>query len=171
MERVKARMSRVTTARIPKLSVKSRSPFGSARNSGVPPNAARSWALIVRVFGGPFDGIRRGEDRARANDVAREVRSAWVSCVLEDGIARSTEHLIPLGKTISPMTRVRQPVLQVAARRARRLGGSLSMVRKTCIRPSCRACACDDKHPAFLLAFTEKGRRRCMEVPKELVGH
>ena len=47
--------------------------------------------------------------------------------------------------------------------------GSLSEVRKPCIRPHCTACARGDKHPAFLLAFTEKGRRRCMYVPAELV--
>lgn len=49
------------------------------------------------------------------------------------------------------------------------LKGSLSEVRKPCIRPNCPACACGDKHPAFILSFTEKGRRRCMYVPAELV--
>ena len=43
--------------------------------------------------------------------------------------------------------------------------GSLSQVHKPCIRPHCPACARGDKHPAFLLSFTEKGRRRCMYVP------
>ncbi len=47
--------------------------------------------------------------------------------------------------------------------------GSLSEVRKPCIRPHCAACARGDKHPAFLLSFTENGRRRCMYVPAELV--
>ncbi len=47
--------------------------------------------------------------------------------------------------------------------------GSLAEVRKPCIRPHCAACARGDKHPAFLLAFTDKGRRRCMYVPAELV--
>jgi Family of unknown function (DUF6788) len=47
--------------------------------------------------------------------------------------------------------------------------GSLSEVRKPCIRPNCAACARGDKHPAFLLAFTHQGRRRCMYVPAELV--
>jgi hypothetical protein len=49
------------------------------------------------------------------------------------------------------------------------LKGSLAEVRKPCIRPGCPACAKGDKHPAFLLSFTEKGRRRCMYVPAELV--
>jgi len=49
------------------------------------------------------------------------------------------------------------------------LKGSLCQVRKPCIRPNCPACARGDKHPAFILSFTEKGRRRCMYVPGELV--
>ena len=47
--------------------------------------------------------------------------------------------------------------------------GSLAEVRKPCIRPNCAACACGDKHPAFILSFTDRGRRRCMYVPAELV--
>ena len=46
--------------------------------------------------------------------------------------------------------------------------GSLAQVRKPCIRPNCDACA-RDKHAAFILSFTDKGRRRCMYVPAELV--
>ena len=49
------------------------------------------------------------------------------------------------------------------------LKGSLSQIRKPCIRPNCPACARGDKHPAFILSFTEKGRRRCMYVPAQLV--
>ena len=49
------------------------------------------------------------------------------------------------------------------------LKGSLSQVHKPCIRPNCAACARGDKHAAFILSFTEKGRRRCMYVPAELV--
>jgi len=47
--------------------------------------------------------------------------------------------------------------------------GSLAQVRKPCIRPNCPACARGDKHPAYILSFTDKGRRRCMYVPTELV--
>ena len=47
--------------------------------------------------------------------------------------------------------------------------GSLSKVRKPCIRPHCPACAKGDNHPAFLWTFTEAGRRRCLYVPAELV--
>src|SRR2546426_9697399 len=47
--------------------------------------------------------------------------------------------------------------------------GSLAEVRKPCIRPNCPACAKGDKHPAFILSFTDQGRRRCMYVPAELV--
>ena len=46
--------------------------------------------------------------------------------------------------------------------------GSLAEVRKPCIRKNCAACARGDKHPAFILSFTEKGRRRCMYVPAAL---
>lgn len=49
------------------------------------------------------------------------------------------------------------------------LKGSLCEVRKPCIRPNCPACARGDKHPAFIFTFTEKGRRRCMYVPAQLV--
>jgi len=47
--------------------------------------------------------------------------------------------------------------------------GSLAQVRKPCIRPHCPLCARGDKHPNYLLAFTEKGRRRCLYVPKAMV--
>jgi hypothetical protein len=47
--------------------------------------------------------------------------------------------------------------------------GSLAQVRKPCIRPNCPACARGDKHLAFILSFTDKGRRRCMYVPADLV--
>jgi len=49
------------------------------------------------------------------------------------------------------------------------LKGSLNHVVKPCIRPTCPACARGDKHPAWLLAFTEGGRRRCRYVPLALV--
>jgi hypothetical protein len=47
--------------------------------------------------------------------------------------------------------------------------GSLAEVRKPCIRPHCPLCARGDKHPNYLLAFTHKGRRRCLYVPKAMV--
>jgi len=47
--------------------------------------------------------------------------------------------------------------------------GSLAEVRKPCIRSNCPACARGDKHPAFILSYTDRGRRRCMYVPTELV--
>jgi hypothetical protein len=49
------------------------------------------------------------------------------------------------------------------------LKGSLALVYKPCTRPGCPACARGDKHPNYLLAFTEKGRRRCLYVPKPMV--
>jgi hypothetical protein len=49
------------------------------------------------------------------------------------------------------------------------LKGSLAQVRKPCIRPNCPACARGDKHPNYLLAFTQAGRRRCLYVPLKMV--
>src|SRR3954463_6888796 len=49
------------------------------------------------------------------------------------------------------------------------LKGSLAQVYKPCTRPNCAACARGDKHPNYLLAFSEKGRRRCLYVPKAMV--
>ena len=45
---------------------------------------------------------------------------------------------------------------------------SLAMVRKPCIRKHCRACACGDKHPAWLLSLSYRGRRTTMYVPAAL---
>jgi hypothetical protein len=47
--------------------------------------------------------------------------------------------------------------------------GSLSEVRKPCVRPDCRACASGEKHPVWLFSFRQAGRRRCMYVPRGLV--
>jgi hypothetical protein len=49
------------------------------------------------------------------------------------------------------------------------LKGSLAQVRKPCIRPNCPACATGRKHPNYLLAFTQKGKRRCLYVPWAMV--
>jgi len=49
------------------------------------------------------------------------------------------------------------------------LKGSLALVYKPCIRPNCRACASGKKHPNHLLAFSHKGRRRCLYVPSAMV--
>jgi hypothetical protein len=49
------------------------------------------------------------------------------------------------------------------------LKGSLALVHKPCIRPGCRACARGEKHPNYLLTFTQKGRRRCLYVPRPMV--
>jgi hypothetical protein len=49
------------------------------------------------------------------------------------------------------------------------LKGSLALVHKPCIRPNCPACARGDKHPNYLLAFTQNGRRRCLYVPLAMV--
>jgi hypothetical protein len=50
------------------------------------------------------------------------------------------------------------------------LKGSLTQVKKPCIRENCPACARGDKHPAWLLSFTDGGRRRCRYVPLALVS-
>ena len=47
--------------------------------------------------------------------------------------------------------------------------GSLTEVRKPCIRPNCKACASGIKHRAHLLSFTKDGRQRCRYVAREFV--
>jgi uncharacterized protein DUF6788 len=47
--------------------------------------------------------------------------------------------------------------------------GSLALVHKPCIRARCPICARGDKHPNYLLSFTQGGRRRCLYVPKAMV--
>src|SRR6266571_4768373 len=42
--------------------------------------------------------------------------------------------------------------------------GSLAEVHKPCIRPNCAACARGDKHAAFILSFSDKGRRSCNKL-------
>lgn|SRR6266571_5730163 len=49
------------------------------------------------------------------------------------------------------------------------LKGSLALIKKPCIRKNCPACARGDKHPAWILSFTQNKCRHCMYVPKELV--
>jgi hypothetical protein len=46
--------------------------------------------------------------------------------------------------------------------------GSLTEVRKPCIRSDCPACKAGRKHKAILFTFTEGGRRRCRYVPADL---
>lgn len=64
---------------------------------------------------------------------------------------------------------LRQTFLQNLQKLWPAIKGSLAEVRKPCIRPNCPACARGHKHAAFILSFTEKGRRRCMYVPTEMV--
>lgn len=49
------------------------------------------------------------------------------------------------------------------------LKGSLALVHKPCVRPNCPTCASGKKHPNYLLAFSDKGRRRCLYVPRPMV--
>ena len=65
---------------------------------------------------------------------------------------------------------LRQNFLRILEKLWPAIKGSLAEVRKPCIRPNCPACARGDKHAAFILSFTEKGRRRCMYVPTEMVS-
>ena len=67
-----------------------------------------------------------------------------------------------------PDSALRQNFLRQLQKLWPAIKGSLAQVRKPCIRPDCPACARGDKHPAFILSFTDKGRRRCMYVPAEL---
>jgi hypothetical protein len=49
------------------------------------------------------------------------------------------------------------------------LKGSLAKVYKPCIRPGCARCSSGQKHPAYILSFSQGGKRRCMYVPESLV--
>lgn len=49
------------------------------------------------------------------------------------------------------------------------LKGSLAKVAKPCIRPNCRRCQAGTKHPAWLLAYSQQGKRRCLYIPLALV--
>jgi len=46
--------------------------------------------------------------------------------------------------------------------------GSLTEVRKPCIRPTCPACRAGRKHKAIFFSFTQGGKRRCRYVPPDL---
>ena len=48
--------------------------------------------------------------------------------------------------------------------------GSVAEVRKPCIRAGCKACAEGRKHRAFILAYKEGKRRRCLYVSAERVA-
>ena len=43
--------------------------------------------------------------------------------------------------------------------------GSIAEVHKPCGREGCKACAEGRKHRAFILAYKQGGRRRCLYVP------
>ena len=47
--------------------------------------------------------------------------------------------------------------------------GSLSLVRKPCIPPNCRASARGDKHPSWIFSFYDKGKQRGIDQLEEEV--
>ena len=47
--------------------------------------------------------------------------------------------------------------------------GSVSQIRKPCIRPNCKICKEGRKHLAFILSWHDGKRRRCSYVPNALV--
>ena len=46
--------------------------------------------------------------------------------------------------------------------------GSLTLIKKPCIRPGCPSCAKGVKHSAYILMTRDKGERRCLYVPRDL---
>ena len=68
------------------------------------------------------------------------------------------------------MTPVQQMFLDEVAGLWPLAKGSLAEVRKPCIRPNCPACRSGRKHPAWLLSFSQGGKRRCRYVPADLVA-
>jgi hypothetical protein len=75
-------------------------------------------------------------------------------------------HIVKHKNVHSP---VQQRFLQKLLRLWPALKGSLALVHKPCIRPNCPACARGHLHPNYLLAFTQKGQRRCLYVPVAMV--
>ena len=69
----------------------------------------------------------------------------------------------------SPSTPAQGPTLADLRAQAQALWpvakGSLNLVRKPCVRPSCPACLRGDKHPVWLYTFSVAGQRRCVYVP------
>ena len=60
---------------------------------------------------------------------------------------------------------------EVPQRAERWIGkGSLAKVYKPCIRKNCPACQRGDKHPAWLLSLSSRGRRKTMYVPQAMVS-
>jgi len=47
--------------------------------------------------------------------------------------------------------------------------GSLAEVAKSCGRPACGACQRGTRHRAYLYTVTQRGQRRCLYVPEDLV--
>jgi len=48
-------------------------------------------------------------------------------------------------------------------------GGSLSLRKNRCIRPTCQACLSGEGHPAYALHYRIKGRQSSLYVPDDLV--
>ena len=47
--------------------------------------------------------------------------------------------------------------------------GSLTQVRRPCIRPTCPVCERGERHPAWIFTFRREGRQRCLYVRPALV--
>lgn len=47
--------------------------------------------------------------------------------------------------------------------------GSLVLIHKPCIRPACKECLAGRKHPAWIFAYQQDGKRRTLYVPEALV--
>ncbi len=77
--------------------------------------------------------------------------------------------ILPVVKHKNIPSALHQPFLDKLLPLWPALKGSLAQVRKPCIRPNCSACARGDKHPNYLLAFTQNGQRRCLYVPQAMV--
>jgi hypothetical protein len=74
-----------------------------------------------------------------------------------------------MNKTKLSTTKLQQKFLRQTRGLWPALKGSLAKIYKPCIRKSCPACARGDKHPAWILSLSQKGRRRCLYVAEELV--
>ena len=81
--------------------------------------------------------------------------------------------MIPWGRRpLEPADQRSAPRVKALIRSARLKGpnaGSLAKVYKPCIRKNCPACQRGDKHPAWILSLSSRGRRKTMYVPQAMV--
>lgn len=75
-----------------------------------------------------------------------------------------------MNKQVGSSARIRSRFLEEVQELWPLAKGALTEVKKTCIQPGCKACASGKKHAVWIYTFWEKGRQRCLYVPRQFVG-